>query len=119
MMVAGTTRPGLEQHSKGGGVKKTKTLTKKLMRWRDENNKFTLHNGIVGAGFIRFKIRRTRKSPALRFRMGEDIMLCYGRETYHARVYSFKPRSSTGSDIAASGTLTLFPHNDIADVLHG
>jgi len=93
--------------------KNTKIATSKP--WRDSRDRFTVSpGGVVKSSFIEFKIRRTRKSPALRFNIGESLTLVRGAAEFHAVVYSFTPRSLSGSDICASGTLRIHHQSEIA-----
>jgi len=83
--------------------------------WRDGNNRFTVPTGgIIKSSYIEFQIRRTRKSPALRFNIGETVILRRGAMEFRATVYSFTPRSLSGSDICASGTLRIHHQSEIA-----
>jgi hypothetical protein len=100
--------PGTEK--KPTKVAKTSAASK---LWRDEENKFTLRGGIVKSSFIEFNIRRTRKSPALRFNIGQSIQLVRGAMVFHATVYSFTPHSLSGSAICASGILRLQHQSEI------
>ncbi|KAJ1467491.1 hypothetical protein T484DRAFT_1858687 [Baffinella frigidus] len=42
-------------------------------RWKDTNARFALRDGVSKANYIEFNIRRTRKSPPLRFYPGQCI----------------------------------------------
>ena len=93
--------------------RKTKTssdVARKSKPWHDAHGLFTMTHGVVKNSFIEFKIKRNRKSPALRFGMGQRISVVHGLNEYDVNVYSFTPRSTCGSTTAASGVLRLALH---------
>lgn len=85
--------------------------------WGDTNNLFTLHNGVVKDGFIKFDIRRRRQTPALRFGTGTELVVTYKGKYYEVVVDHFAPRSRTGSDITASGKIAFVMHEGVARIL--
>jgi hypothetical protein len=91
--------------------KEKSDLARASKPWRDLGNKFTMTNGVVKSSFIEFNIKRTRNSPALHFRRGQNISIVHGVNDYDVTVYSFTPRSSSGSDVAASGIIRLLHHD--------
>jgi hypothetical protein len=78
--------------------------------WKDPNARFALRDGVSKANYIEFNIRRTRKSPPLRFYPGQCIQVMCGATEYSVVVFSFTPRSSSGSVVTASGTLRVHHH---------
>jgi hypothetical protein len=81
--------------------------------WHDADGLFVMTNGVVKDCYIEFKIKRTRRSPTLRFSIGQNISVVHGCNEYDVYVYSFTPRSSSGCDVAASGVLRLFHHDQV------
>jgi hypothetical protein len=85
--------------------------------WTDEDKKFTLTNGRIKDCRMKFHIKRTRKSPALFFGQGEMVTLCYRRKFYDVMVSTFAPRTLVGSVVTASGEISFFLHDEVADII--
>jgi hypothetical protein len=93
------------------------TPPKNARGWRHADNEFTLTNGRIQDGFIRFHVKRTRGAPALVFSMGKAYTLSCGGGLYDVRVNTFIPRTLVGSVVSASGEVSFFYHSEVAAIL--
>lgn len=78
---------------------------------------FTLSDGIVDGGFLKFHVKRARGSPALVFSMGQTFTLIHNKILYEVVVNTFVPRTLVGSVVSASGQISFFYHDEIATIL--
>jgi hypothetical protein len=86
-------------------------------QFRHQDNCFALTGGKVEGGFLKFHVKRTTGAPALVFTMGQQFTLTHGSKFYEVTVNTFVPRTLVGSVVSASGEISFFYHDEIAEIL--